>query len=92
MSTVMKISPQGQIRIPKKVLAALKIVPGDYIEVAVERGQAVLKPRKLIDPSQEWYWHKEWQKTENEVDDEIANEKLSPIFHTAEEGLKWLKE
>ncbi|MBU1054778.1 MAG: AbrB/MazE/SpoVT family DNA-binding domain-containing protein [Proteobacteria bacterium] len=92
MPTVMKISPQGQIRIPKKVLAALKIVPGDYIEVDVERGQAVLKPRKLIDPSQELYWDKEWQKTKNEVDDEIANEKLSPTFHTAEEGLKWLKE
>jgi bifunctional DNA-binding transcriptional regulator/antitoxin component of YhaV-PrlF toxin-antitoxin module len=31
---VMKISPQGQIRIPKKVLESLKIVPGDYIEMA----------------------------------------------------------
>jgi len=92
MSTVMKISPQGQIRIPKKVLAELNIVPGDYIEVDVESGQAVLKPRKLIDPSQGWYWTREWQLTETAVNDEIANENLSPTFHTPEECLKWLKE
>lgn len=92
MSTVMKISPQGQIRIPKKVLDALKLIPGDYVEVDVESGHAVLRPRKLIDPSQGWYWTKEWQKTETEVDKELENEQCSPMFQTAEEGLKWLDE
>jgi AbrB family looped-hinge helix DNA binding protein len=90
MATVMKISPQGQIRIPKKVLAALKIIPGDYVEVDVESGHAILKPRKLIDPSQGWYWTGEWQKSEIEVDKEIEDSRCSPVFQTAEEGLKWL--
>jgi AbrB family looped-hinge helix DNA binding protein len=90
MSSVMKISPQGQIRIPKNIMDALKIVPGDYIEVDVESGRAVLKPRKLIDPSQGWHWTKEWQQTEAEVDEELANEQRSSVFQTAEEGLKWL--
>ena len=90
MSTVMKISPQGQIRIPKKVMAALKIIPGDYVEVDVESGHAILKPRKLIDPSQGWYWTGEWQKSEIEVDKEIEDSRCSPVFQTAEEGLKWL--
>jgi AbrB family looped-hinge helix DNA binding protein len=92
MSTVMKISPQGQIRIPKKVLDALQIVPGDYVEVDVENGRAVLKPRKLIDPVQGWYWTREWQKMEREVDQELEDEKSSELFQTAEEGLKWLDE
>ena len=92
MSTVMKISPQGQIRIPKKVLDVLQIVPGDYVEVDVENGQAILKPRKLIDPTQGWYWTKEWQKMEREVDQELEDEKSSELFQTAEEGLKWLGE
>ena len=91
MPTVMKISPQGQIRIPKKVLESLKIVPGDYIEMDIESGHAVLKPRKLIDPSQGWYWTKEWQKREACVDDEIKEGHVSPKFKTAEDGLKWLK-
>ena len=90
MPTVMKISPQGQIRIPKKVLTALKIIPGDYVEVDVAKGCAILRPRKLIDPSQGWYWSKEWQKIEAEVDDELKNGQCSPIFSSAEEGLKWL--
>ena len=91
-STVMKISPQGQIRIPKKVLKALKIIPGDYVEVDIENGQAILKPRKLIDPSQGWYWTEEWQKNETEVDKEMEDERYSPLLQTAEEGVKWLNE
>jgi AbrB family looped-hinge helix DNA binding protein len=91
MSTVMKISPQGQIRIPKKVMQTLNIEKGDYVEVEIEQGQIILKPRKLIDPSQGWYWTKEWQKMEAEVDEEIEKNRLSPEFHTAEEGLEWLK-
>ena len=91
MSAVMKISPQGQIRIPKKIMNSLGITKGDYIEVDVEGGDIVLKPRKLIDPSQGWYWTKEWQKMETSVDDEIKEGHVSPKFKTAEKGLKWLK-
>ena len=92
MSTVMKISPQGQIRIPKKVMQTLNIEKGDYVEVEVEIDRIILSPRKLIDPAQGWYWTREWQKTEAEVDKEIEKNLLSPEFRTAEEGLKWLKE
>jgi AbrB family looped-hinge helix DNA binding protein len=92
MPTVMKISPQGQIRIPKKVMNDLKIIPGDYVEVGVESGHVVLKPRKLIDPSQGWYWTEEWQKNETEAERDIEAGRCSPEFQTAEEGLKWLDE
>lgn len=92
MSSIMKISPQGQIRIPNKIMQSLGILKGDYVEVDIEQNQIVLKPRKLIDPSQGWYWTKDWQKTEAAVEDEIKNDQLSPEFQRAEEGLKWLKE
>ena len=91
MSTIMKISPQGQIRIPKKILQALDIEKGDYVEVEVQEDHIILKPRKLIDPSQGWYWTKDWQKMEADVDKEIEKHQVSPKFRTAEEGLKWLK-
>ena len=90
-STIMKISPQGQIRIPKNIMITLGIEKGDYVEVDVEERQIVLKPRKLIDPSQGWYWTKEWQKMEADVDEEIEKDQLSAKFESAEEGLKWLK-
>jgi AbrB family looped-hinge helix DNA binding protein len=92
MATVMKISPQGQIRIPKNIMETIGIEKGDYVEVELEDNQIVLRPRKLIDPSQGWYWTKEWQKTEAEVDEQIEKGELSPEFRTAEEGIKWLKE
>jgi AbrB family looped-hinge helix DNA binding protein len=92
MATVMKISPQGQIRIPKKVLNALKIQPGDYVEVDMNNGHVILMPRKLIDPSQGWYWTKEWQEIENRIDQELKEKEHSPTFQTAEEGARWLDE
>jgi hypothetical protein len=73
-------------------MITLGIEKGDYVEVGLEEGQIVLKPRKLIDPSQGWYWTKEWQKMEADVDDEIEKYQLSQKFQTAEQGLKWLKE
>ena len=91
MSAVMKISPQGQIRIPKKIMQTLNIDKGDYVEVDIQGGNIVLKPRKLIDPSQGWYWTKEWQQMETEVDEEIKNDEMSPMFQTAEKGIEWLK-
>ena len=91
MPDIMKISPQGQIRIPKKIMQILGIDKGDYLEVDVEEGNVVLKPRKLIDPSQGWHWTKEWREMEADVDKEIEKHQLSPRFHTAEEGIKWLK-
>ena len=90
MATVMKISPQGQIRIPKKIMQTLKILPGDYVEVDVENGNAVLKPRKLIDPAQSWYWTPEWQAAEAAVDADIEKNAVSREFTTAEDGVKWL--
>jgi len=92
MSAIMKISSQRQIRIPKKMMEALGIEQGDYVEIDVKEGHLVLKPRKLIDPTQGWYWTKEWQVQEREADEEIARDELSPAFTSAKDALKWLKE
>jgi AbrB family looped-hinge helix DNA binding protein len=91
MPAIMKISPQGQIRLPKKVMTTLGIETGDYVEVDIEDRQVVLKPRKLIDPSQAWYWTREWQKMESDSDADFEKGRLSPEFTSAEEGLRWLK-
>lgn len=91
MGAVMKISPQGQVRIPKKILQKLGMDKGDYVEFDIENGQIVMKPRKLIDPSQAWYWTKEWQEAETEADDDIDRNEISPEFHDADKGIEWLK-
>jgi len=87
----MKICPQSQIRIPKDVMQTLNIEKGDYFEVEIDQGRIILKPRKLIDPTQGWYRTKEWQQMEADVDEDLEKDRLSHEFRTAEEGLKWLK-
>jgi len=74
-----------------KFLEILGLEAGDYIEALLEGDHIALKPRKLIDPSQGWYWTKEWQDAEKEVDGEVARGEVSPTFLTAEKGLEWLK-
>lgn len=91
MATVLKISPQGQIRIPKKLMETLHLQKGDYVEMELEKNEIVLKPRKLIDPAQGWFWTQEWQKEEKEVDEQMERGEVSPKFRLAEEGIKWLK-
>jgi AbrB family looped-hinge helix DNA binding protein len=91
MANIMKISPQGQIRIPSKFMTMLGLDAGDYVEAVLEEDHIALRPRKLIDPAQGWYWTKEWQAAEKDVDEEIERGDVSPTFQTAEKGLGWLK-
>jgi AbrB family looped-hinge helix DNA binding protein len=86
-ATVMKISPQGQIRIPQRIMNLLGITKGDYVEVEAEEGHIILKPRKLIDPSQSWYWTPEWQIKEKEADQNLSSGEYRD-FDTIEELLE----
>ena len=36
MATLIKISPQGQIRIPRKIMTRLGMEEGDYVEKEME--------------------------------------------------------
>ena len=92
MTTVMKISPQRQVRIPKKLMQMLNIETGDFVEIDVQNHEIVLKPRKLIDPAQGWYWTKEWQHMESEVDEQIEKDEMSAKFENPEDSIQWLQE
>jgi len=61
----------GQITIPKRLRAQLGIEEGDVFEVEVTEQGLLLKPRKLIDPQQAWFWSEAWQTREQEAEDAI---------------------
>jgi len=48
----------------------------------------VLKPRKLIDPSQGWFWTKEWQTMESEADKQIELNEISEKFDSPEDAIQ----
>ena len=69
----MRISSKRQIAIPKHVMTALNLNPGDEIDIRIEDGTARLLPITTIKVprDQAWFWTKEWQDKEREADEDI---------------------
>ncbi len=87
----MKISPSGQIRIPKEIMERLHINTGDYIDFEYKKNVVLLKAKKLIDADQAWFWEKDWQEAELKAEEDIRAGNVSNIFKTPEDGMKHLK-
>lgn len=62
----------GQITLPAELRDRVGARTGDMFLADVEDDSLVLRPRRLIDPSQAWFWTPEWQKMEREADADIA--------------------
>ena len=74
----MRISSKRQIAIPKHVMAAMNLKPGDEIDIRVENGTAYVVPVATIKVprDQAWFWTKEWQDKEREADADITEGKV----------------
>jgi AbrB family looped-hinge helix DNA binding protein len=46
---LVKVGPKHQVVIPKEVRNKLGVSPGDYVEVAFRRNQAVIKRKRIVD-------------------------------------------
>jgi antitoxin MazE len=90
MATV-KISPGGQVRIPKEIMEKLNVSTGDYLDFNFEEGNVNVKAKKLIDADQIWFWEKEWQEGERKAEKDIEEGNLSRAFTTAEDGISYLR-
>jgi AbrB family looped-hinge helix DNA binding protein len=85
----MKISSKRQISIPKKVMTALKLEPGDEVEFEMKGRNALLIPIKTIKVprDQAWYWTQEWQAKEKDADQDLSSRRFRE-FGTLEALLK----
>ena len=70
--SLMKMRSKGQITLPDAVRKAAHLADGDYLEVSVEGGTIVMRPKKLIDADQAWFWSDAWQRGEHEASQDIA--------------------
>jgi AbrB family looped-hinge helix DNA binding protein len=50
---VSRIGQRRQIVIPKRVFEALKLQPGDFLEVSAEGGRLHMLPKRLVDIREE---------------------------------------
>jgi AbrB family looped-hinge helix DNA binding protein len=88
---ITRISPKHQITIPKEAFEKLHLEVGDFLEVDVAEEGLLLIPKKLISKDQIWFWTKEWQQKEKEVDEAIARGELSGPFKKSDELIRHLR-
>lgn len=63
---------KGQVTIPREVREAARLEEGDPVEIAITADGILLRPKKLIDASQAWFWSREWQQGEREASADIT--------------------
>lgn len=70
--TIIRLRPKGQLTLPDAIRRAARLEEGDVLEAEVREEAIVLRPKKLIDASQAWFWTEAWQAGEREASAEIA--------------------
>ncbi len=58
--------------IPAAVREAARLEEGDPVEVEIVDGGILLRPMKVIDATQAWFWTPEWQEGERQADEDLA--------------------
>lgn len=89
--SVVKITRNFQVSIPKEIRDRLGIEEGDLIEMIEQDGRILMVPKRLIDADQAWFWTREWQDGEREADEDIREGRVSGPFKTADDLMKHLE-
>ena len=64
---------------PDSVRRLAHLDEGDVLEVSVEDVGIVLRPKKLVDADQAWFWTEGWQRGERRAGQDIRNGQVSPV-------------
>lgn len=89
MSTT-TVRKKGSVTIPAEIRRAARLAEGDVVEVEMTADGILLRPKKLIDATQAWFWEPAWQAGEREADAEAAAGK-GERFESDEEFLAALE-
>ena len=85
------VRAKGQITIPREVREAAHLREGDPVEVEMTREGILLRPRKIVDSTQAWFWTPAWQAGEAEATADIEAGRVE-VFETGEDFLASLGE
>lgn len=68
----MTLRGKGQLTLPEEIRAAARLEEGDLLEAELTADGILLRPQKVIDATQTWFWTPEWQAGEREADADLA--------------------
>jgi antitoxin PrlF len=63
---------RGSSPLPEEIRTAARLEEGDLIDAEITEEGILLRPRKIIDATQAWFWTPTWQAGEREADADIA--------------------
>ena len=63
---------KGQLTLPEDIRSAARLEEGDLLEAEITPDGILLRPQKLIDATQAWFWNPSWQAGEREADADRA--------------------
>jgi AbrB family looped-hinge helix DNA binding protein len=88
--TRMTLRAKGQLTLPDDIRRAAHLEEGDLLDAEITPEGILLRPQKLIDATQAWFWTPEWQAGEREADaDRVAGR--STTFESGEELMRALR-
>lgn len=77
---------KGQLTLPEEIRHAARLEEGDLLEAELTPEGILLRPQKVIDATQAWFWEAAWQDGEREADEDIAADRVE-TFASGEEFL-----
>ena len=67
-----KLSSKGQVTLPKGIRTAAHLEEGDPLKVELTDEGILLRPQKLVDAAQAWFFTSAWQEGEAAASADIA--------------------
>jgi len=77
--TLIRVRPKGQLTLPDSIRRLAHVDEGDVLEVSVEDVGIVLRPKKLVDADQAWFWTEAWQRGERRASQDIRDGRVSAV-------------
>ena len=68
---VVKVQKNKNITLPTWLIQRFHVAVGDFVRLEETKAGVLIKPVKLVDPSQSYFWTKEWQAGEREAERDI---------------------
>ena len=59
---------KGQLTLPEEIRTAAHLEEGDLLDAEITDEGILLRPRKVIDSTQAWFWTSTWQAGERQAD------------------------
>jgi hypothetical protein len=82
----MTLRAKGQLTLPEEIRAAARLEEGDLLDAEITDVGILLRPRKVIDATQAWFWTPGWQAGERDADAQAA----AGLGETFDSGEKFL--